>query len=192
MNNKNQNQPLGRNAWWLDYVEGEFDPATKAEMKAILRHSKKDQEIVAALSETKKLIQKTEEELPILSDDFFDHLHDQIMTKVDDADMLAAPSFQVRHYHRRWARLGVLGTFSVLALVSLVSYFAHQSLNLKWDVPTQIAKQVQDSPDDLALFMTYQNEHDFFVDVASQSFDHLTDRKLKEQFENLIKSTKTR
>lgn len=192
MNNENKNQPLGRNAWWLDYVEGELDSGTKAEMKSILRYSKKDQAIVAALSETKKLLQASEEELPTLSDDFFDQLHNQIMTKVDKVEMIAAPKFQVRHYHRRWARLGTIGTFSILALIAFLTYFGQQSWNLSWDVPTQIAKQVQENPDDLALFMTYQSEHDFFVDVASQSFDHLSDRKLKEQFEDLIKSTKTR
>ena len=192
MSNENGDPSLGRNAWWLDYVEGELDPTTKVEMKSILRHSKKDQEIVTALSETKKILESSEEQLPEVSDDFLDSLHDKIMAGIEEVEIAEAPKFQVRHYHRRWAAIGTAGALSVMALVAVISYFSHQSLNPKWDVPTQIAKQAQENPEELALFMTYQSENDFFVDVASQSFDHLTDRKLREQFEDLIKSTITR
>lgn len=182
-----KNHPSGRSAWWLDYVEGELDPSTRAEMKAILRHSKKDQEIVEALSETKQLLEKNEEELPVPGKDFFDQLESKIMAQVEKTEIAPAPLFQVRHQHRYWAKVAGVSTASLFMIFTIFSYLSHKSLNTQWDVPTQMAHQAQESPDEMALVMTYQSEHDFFVDVASQSFDHLT----KEQFESLMETKRT-
>lgn len=181
------NHPTGRTAWWLDYVEGELDPSTRAEMKAILRHSKKDQEVVEALSETKQLLERNEEELPIMGEDFFDNLESKIMAQVEKTEIAPTPTFQLRAQHRYWMKVTGAGAASLLMVFALFSYFSHKSLNTRWDVPTQMAQQGHENPDEMALVMTYQSEHDFFVDVASQSFDHLT----KEQFESLME-TKTR
>lgn len=185
---EDKNHPVGRTAWWLDYVEGELDSSTRAEMKAILRHSKKDQEVVAALSETKKLLEKNEEELPAVGEDFFEALEGKIMAGIEHAEIKAAPRFQFRHQHRYWAGVAGATTASLFMIFAIFSYISNKGLNTQWDVPTQMAEQAVDSPDDMALVMTYQSEHDFFVDVASQSFDHLT----KEQFETLMEPTKTR
>jgi hypothetical protein len=46
----------------------------------------------------------------------------------------------------------------------------------------------QEKPDELSVMMGYQNEHDFFVDVATLSLDHLT----QEQFEILLNPHRTR
>jgi hypothetical protein len=71
---------------------------------------------------------------------------------------------------------------------SFVQYLTHESPNTQWDVSRQMAQHGQENPDELAQMMSYQSETDFFVDVASQSLDHLT----KEQFETLFQPTKTR
>ena len=183
-----QNHPTGRTAWWLDYVEGELDPATRAEMKAILRHSKKDQEVVEALSETKKLLENNDQELTAPGEDFFAAMEDKIMANIEKTEILPAPKFQVRHHHRYWAKVIGASTATLFMIFTIATYVSHKGLNTRWDVPTQMAHQAQENPDEMALVMTYQSEHDFFVDVASQSFDHLT----KEQFESLMEPTKTR
>ncbi len=110
------------------------------------------------------------------------------MAGIDETEIKAAPRFQMRHQHRYWAKAAGVTTASLFTIFAILSYFSHKSLNTQWDVPTQMAEQAQENPDEMALVMTYQSEHDFFVDVASQSFDHLT----KEQFDSLMSPTKTR
>ena len=88
---------MSRESWWLDYVEGELDPATRAEMKALLKHSKADQAVVEALSSTKELLKEHEPPASEPADDlFFDALHDKIMAAVEETVVKPAPRVAAR------------------------------------------------------------------------------------------------
>ena len=179
---------MSREEWWLDYVEGELDVETRAEMKALLKHSKKDQDLVKDISDTKDLLQQYEEAPPAMSEDFFDGLHDKIMAEIETKEIQAKPRFRLRNHHRRWLKTSSASLLSVLALVGAFRFLSTQSLNTQWDVSQQMVKGADNKLDDISQLVSYQSEHDFLVDVASLSLDHLT----KEQFEAFMKSTRTR
>ncbi|MEZ0390737.1 MAG: hypothetical protein ACAH59_00880 [Pseudobdellovibrionaceae bacterium] len=180
---------MSRENWWLDFIEDEVDASTRADMKALLRASAKDQELVKSISDTKTLLKEGASE-PLILESQLENLHDKIMAGIDKKEIKAPPKLRLRlnPEQRRAVKAGSL----TLALVLVAVYFGHslsnKGLNTEWDVSRQMATHGIENPDELAQLMTYQNETDFFVDVASQSLDHLT----KEQFESLLKSTKTR
>jgi hypothetical protein len=178
---------MSRDEWWLDYIEGEIDAETRAEMKALLRSSGKDQELVKSISDTKTLLKEAPEE-PKFSDTQLDALHDRIMAGIEDVVIEAPPKLRVklRPEVRRYLRAGTMTLVFALLGLSLARHLSHESPNTQWDVSQQMAQHGHENPDELAQLMTYQNETDFFVDVASQSLDHLT----KEQFETLLQSTR--
>ncbi len=179
---------MSRENWWLDYVEKEIDEATQAEMKALLRHSAVDQELVKSISETKALLKDHSELLPKIEKEELDFLHDKIMSGIETAVMKPPARVRLQAHHRRWVRSAFSGLAVLALMMSVGSWVSNKGRNTQWDVSQQMAAQAQQKPEDLSVLMTYQTEHDFFVDVASQSLDHLT----KEQFESLLKVTKTR
>lgn len=179
---------MRRDSWWLDYIENELDPSTRAEMKSILRHSAVDQDLVKSLSDTKYLIKEHADKIPELSDDFFDQMHDKIMAQVEKTEIKKSSRYRLRPVHKRLVKTASAGLVLAAAAFTGVRYLAHQEVESKWDISQQMAQHAFDDPDELAHMMTFQNEHDFLVDVATLSLDHLS----KEQFESLLKTTKTR
>lgn len=179
---------MSRDEFWLDYVENEIDKQTRAEMKSLLKRSPKDQETVKELSDTKTLLKESEVFEAEACEDFFDDLHDRIMAGIEKTEVKEKPKLQLKREHKKALKAVSLSGFLLMAAFSMVQYFSHKSLNTQWDISQQIAQHGQENPDELAQMMSYQNEHDFFVDVASLSLDHLT----KEQFESLLKSSSTR
>jgi len=75
-----------------------------------------------------------------------------------------------------------LSGLSLLTLLLAVS-LNQQNVNTEWNVSDQMAQEVHENLAEMQQLMPYQNDHDFFVDVASQSFDHLT----REQVESLVR-----
>ncbi len=179
---------MSRESWWLDFVEGELDSSTRAEMRSILRHSKKDQEIVRSLSDTKMILKKNDAETAKFSDDYLEQLHNQIMAQVDRKEITAAPKLKMKSQHKRWAKGASASLLLLLVCFQVKNYLQHKNLNPHWEISRQMVLQAEENPLALTQLMTYQNESDFFVDVASLSLDHLT----KEKFETLMKTTKTR
>ena len=179
---------MSRENWWLDYVEDELDASTRAEMRSLLRSSKKDQEIVQSLSDAKTILKENSKQLQQFSDDYLDHLHDQIMSQVAQTEIQKAPKFKIKAVHKKSAKAASASLLLFLCCFCLRSYLNGRSLDPHWDVTRQMVLQSESNPLELTQLMTYQNENDFFVDVASLSLDHLT----KEQFETLMKTTKTR
>lgn len=174
---------MSRDEWWLDYVEDELDAETRKEMKALLKHSRKDQDIVKSLSDTKSLIQETPENLPALSEEKMMNLHDKIMSGVGNTRIREKPKIRLRRIPKKILKSASL-TLCLLVLGLLASRLGpNKGLNTQWEVPGQMAAHSHDDGNELGLVMSYQSEHDFFVDVASLSLDHLTN----EQFESLVK-----
>lgn len=179
---------MSRENWWLDYIEGEVDPATRVQMKALLKSSASDQDLVKSLSDTKGAVKESVRE-PSISEDQLDFLHDKIMSSIEETEIKpAAYRLRMSPEHRRFLRNTAMALAFLFSMGSGVLYISHKGPNTQWDVPHQIAYHAQENPDELAQLISYQSETDFFVDVASLSLDYLT----KEQFESLFKPTKTR
>lgn len=179
---------MSRVNWWLDYVEKELAPEMRAQMKAILKRSPQDQKIVEEIQATKDLI-KSHDDIQEAEPAFFDALEAKIMAGVQEAE-IKRPSAKDRALEKAVQKISrhrkQLGRSAMLAGVVMTAFLTYsfmtsQSLNTQWDVTTEIAHHVQ-TEGDIAALMTNQSEHDFLVDVASQSLDHLT----KEQFELLM------
>lgn len=176
---------MSRENWWLDYVEKEVDEMTRQEMKSLLRHSESDQELVKSLEGTKSLLKDSAKPLPDFDAILMNRLHDKIMARVAETVMQQPSRFQLKAHHRRWIQSSVTGIALMLTFLLSGPFVSNKSLNTQWDISRQMAEEAQEKPEDLASLMTYQSEHDFLVDVASQSLDHLT----KEQFESFLKAS---
>lgn len=176
--------------WWLDYAEGELDLTQRAEMKAFLKHSKGDQEIVEAYQETKGMVAAASPETPEISDDFMDSLHDKIMAQVSEKEIKAGPKILRKAAHRKFAA-ATTSAFLLIALsVSLVKYNdSNKSLNTQVpDLAQNILDKALESPESFAQFVSYQDANDFFVDVASRQADDLS----IDQFDKLMGKQKVR
>jgi hypothetical protein len=190
---------MSRSNWWIDYIERELEPALRAQMKAILKKSPKDQKLVDDIQATRNLLK--ENDIPPargleadVEDDFFAQMEANIMAsvakteikKISNKDLALEKAVRkISHHRKPLGRSAALGGLFLTALLAY-SFISTKSLNTQWDINQEIAHQLQAAPDEVGALMTYQNEHDFFVDVASQSLDHLT----KEQFETLMGSSK--
>lgn len=185
---------MSRAGWWLDYIERELEPAMRAHMKAILKNSVKDQEMVEEIQATRDLVANSDIPDLEMDEDFFAQLESKIMAGVGKTEIKKASAKdqalevavrKISHHRKPLGRSAALGAILMMAFLTY-SYISVQSLNTKWDVNQEIAHHLQSDPNEVSALMTYQSEHDFFVDVASQSLDHLT----KEQFETLMGSGK--
>ncbi|MGZ3768353.1 MAG: hypothetical protein ACXVCP_03760 [Bdellovibrio sp.] len=127
-------------------------------------------------------------ELP-MDDAFFDRLHDKIMAEVDKTEIAPTPVFMksrklLRSHWRGWL-YSIGGVSSVLVLGSLLmSQFSHinetmQRVGLFSDGHERIVAEALLSPEQLnQTLISTQNESDFFMDVASESFENLSVAKL--------------
>ncbi len=179
---------MSRESWWLDFVEGDIDESTRSEMKSLLRHSPSDQELVKSISDTKTLIKEHAQPLPEIREKDLDFLHDKIMASIEESAMRPTPRVRLMAHHHRLLKSMSTGLAVLLLMLSAGQLVSNRGQNTQADVSEKMASAAQEKPEDLSVLMTYQTEHDFFVDVASQSLDHLT----KEQFESFLKVTKTR
>lgn len=122
-------------------------------------------------------------ELP-MSDDFFDKLHDKIMAEVEKTDIAPIPLFRTRW--REWANPvgGVLSLFLLTFIALNQTDKFNQSMEragLASDGRERIVSEALLSPDDLSqTLITTQNESDFFIDVAGESFENLTVSKINQ------------
>jgi hypothetical protein len=135
-----------------------------------------------------KLVADKKQALPQLSDDFFASLEDKIMAEIEKTEIKAPANPRYvklgRFLKNKNLGRGAAAFFVAFLLMGVVTQI--KGPNTQWDVSTQMAEQAIENSDDLTSLMTYQSEHDFFVDVASQSLDHLT----KEQFDVLMESVR--
>jgi len=179
---------MSRESWWLDYVEGELDPATRAEMKALLRHSKADREVVEALSSTKELLKDHEPPATEPADDlFFDALHDKIMAAVEETIVKPAPGVAGRLKKNKRLLVSSGGVAAFAMLLASVCFLSTSSQETRLSSTNQILKAAMQSPDESLRVLGVQSQNDFFVDVAGTSFDDLNIMQLQ----GLLK-TKTR
>lgn len=137
------------------------------------------------MDKVRKGLKATDElELP-MNDDFFDRLHDKIMAEVEQTEIAPAPILMtprnvLRAHWRGWLYPagGMMSLFLFSALVlSQVSKVnqSMQRVGLLSDGHERIVAQALLSPEDLSqTLISTQSESDFFMDVASESFENLS------------------
>lgn len=123
-------------------------------------------------------------ELP-MNEDFFERLHDKIMAGVEQTEMapppmLMTPRNLLRAHWRGWLYPagGVMSLFVfsslLLSQVSKVNQ-SMQRAGLLSDGHERIVAEALLSPEDLSrTLISTQSESDFFMDVASESFENLS------------------
>lgn len=126
-------------------------------------------------------------ELP-MNDDFFDRLHDKIMAEVDKTEIAPAPVLMsprnlLRSHWRGWLYpiSGVTSVFIfsslLLGQVSKVNQ-SMQRVGLLSDGHERIVAEALLSPGDLSqTLISSESESDFFMDVARESFENLSESK---------------
>lgn len=147
-------------------------------------HNLEDSNIVH-LEKFRKKIKTADKikDLP-LDDSFFDKLHDKIMAGVEDTEMAPAPVLMMprsilRRHWRGW--LYPMGGLMTLLMVSsfLLGYAGKinqsmQRVGLLSDGRERIVAEALKASDELPNnLLSMQSEADFFVDVASESFETL-------------------
>lgn len=120
-----------------------------------------------------------------MNDDFFDRLHDKIMAQVEQTPMAPAPLLMtprnvLRAHWRGWlyptGGLLSLVLFSGLLLsqVSKVNQ-SMQRVGLLSDGHERIVAEILLAPEYLSqTLISTQSDSDFFMDVASESFENLS------------------
>lgn len=140
------------------------------------------------LDKVRKELKATDDlELP-MNDDFFDRLHDKIMAEVDKTEIAPAPVLMsprnlLRSHWRGWL-YPVGGVTSVFVFASLLLTQVSkvnqsmQRVGLLSDGHERIVAEALLSPEDLSqTLISSENESDFFMDVARESFENLSESK---------------
>lgn len=175
---------MSRENWWLDYVEGELDAVTRAEMKAVLKKSKADQEIVESLTATKELLKEHEPPATMpAEDDFFAALHDKVMMAVEEKVVKPAPRLKKKVAKRLLISSG--GMAAVAVLVLSLCFLSTSTEQRASGASSEILQAAVQHPDESLQVLGVQSQDDFFVDVASASFDDLSIKQL----ESLLKTS---
>jgi hypothetical protein len=136
-------------------------------------------------------------ELP-MNEDFFNKLHDKIMMEVESLDIAPQPMMMkqknyLRAHWRGWlySTGSVASVFLVVAVLSSQFSKVNESMQragLYSDGRERIVEAALNTPDSMAqTLISSQSEADFFVDVASESFENLTVAK----FNKLMGDNKT-
>lgn len=69
---------------WLEFVEGEMDPAMEQDLACLMANSPADREIVRQLATTREFIKRTDEIALPEDGRYYDRLHENIMSKLNE------------------------------------------------------------------------------------------------------------
>jgi hypothetical protein len=129
-----------------------------------------DIEKLEGFKETKELLQDSDD-VTLPGDDFFDNLHDKIMSQVAVVEIKK----DQRSFFERYKRVGI--GFSAAAMVIGVMMFGLQTQKVNMvasNTDLVLTDAVNNSPDIEQTILVYQNKDDFFVDLAQENPDHLS------------------
>lgn len=126
-----------------------------------------------------------------LSDDFLEQFHDKVMAKIEQTEVKPKPKMYktrtyLRTHWRGWVK-PTASTASMLLMALLVfSQFSAltsglQRVGLLSRQQEQVVAAAVASPEDFSeTLLSNQSESDFFVDVASESFEDLSVAKFNQ------------
>lgn len=147
----------------------------------------KNQDRLEKVRQTLKNADDIEMRMP-MNEDFFDNLQSKIMAEVEKTEIRRTPPLLgarmlLRSHWRSW-RYPAGGITSLLVMVAIFApEFAKwnqsmQRAGLSSDGRERIIEQALQDPDVLSqTLITAQSEADFFMDVASESFENLSETK---------------
>lgn len=134
-----------------------------------------DFEQLPELKETKQLL-KTQDTLEIPEDeDFFDQMHDQIMSGIENRT-IQMDRGSIWQRHRRLMKRTVAAILALTVIILGRQTHDHQHQD-QTTVVLSDALQRSDVEDSI---LVYQHKNEFFVDLASENLDHLSVSQLKE------------
>lgn len=70
-------------SWWLEYMEGEFDPSYARDLEQLLKNSPADRRRLRQLERTRRLVKDADEVALPEDARAYDQLHQRIMTAVE-------------------------------------------------------------------------------------------------------------
>ncbi|HWU42644.1 MAG TPA: hypothetical protein VN132_04365 [Bdellovibrio sp.] len=137
------------------------------------------------LENVRKKLKAADEFEMMMSDDFFDQLHSKIMARVEQTEIAPAPVLLtprnlLRAHWRGWVYPagGLFSLFMMSCLLLGQVSKVNQSMRrvgLFSDGRERIVAEALLSPEDLSqTLISSESESDFFVDVASESFENLS------------------
>jgi hypothetical protein len=129
-----------------------------------------DLESLEGFKEAKQLL-KDSDDVYLPGDDFFDRLHSKIMTGVEKTSVQK----ETRPFWQRHRRLLKNMTAAAMLGAVLLAGLNTQQVKVRGDGTDQVLSDaVSRSPDIHETVLVYQNQDDFFVDLAQESLDHLS------------------
>jgi hypothetical protein len=114
------------------------------------------------------------------SEDFFNQLHDKIMSQVEQTEILPKPGRNRRSLPRLWQSWrdkkfskGMLPLMALALLVISGALISDRSAPAKVTLDVFLEEAIR-SPEDFATLVAGSlGQNDFLVDVASRNFDHV-------------------
>lgn len=126
-----------------------------------------------------------------MKEDFLDQLHDKIMAKVEESEMAPPPALmKQRNFFRNHWRAWLYATSSVGSMVFVAGVLSSQFFRINQslmrvglfsDGRERIISEALQAPEFLSqTLISPQSEADFFVDVATESFENLSVAKFNQ------------
>jgi hypothetical protein len=183
--------------WWLEYVEGEMDSSTDKGLKSFLEKSKDDQKFVSEIEslKSKLKVDPVESEVDLLSEDFFQKLHDKIMARVDhQAEQLLKEeslenqnfaklmSFRQKRQEKVLRQRQWLKSFTACVAFVLPLFLAKKISNSASvdHVRTSLLQLGMEKPNEMISLVSHESSTDFYADIAYQSHDDLSLSQLEQ------------
>lgn len=181
---------------WVDFTEDDFDPAVGADLSAEMKESiekfPKNRKTAEAFRISKKLVRKSGVMDVRLTDEYFDQLHNKIMSRVKQESVEQSnlhPMIAARGGNR-WVRVSLSVAAALVALVSAYSVsqwvrpanvgipVAREDRALSYERFLQVS---QESPVDYARSLVHGgNDEDLLYEVAETRLDNLSDSEFKD------------
>ncbi len=119
----NYDVQLGREQWWIDYLEDELEPNLKQDLSMLLHNSLPAQRRLEVLKRLRQLVKECEEAILPEDPSYYDGLHDRIMAAVDGRRPRSRVTKVFARVSPRQLKFSVvLGSSSLTLLLSLVAW----------------------------------------------------------------------
>lgn len=179
---KNQDERQSR---WVDYLEGELDPALKADYDKLESSSREDAKLIKDLKDLKSSLKKTDP-FP-LSQDFNEKLMKEIMADVSSTHML--PKWQLKLMQpQTWTSVAaaVVAVVGVTLLSDALKKPSVQITQQTGAASDMLMEVSQENPNLLAKAVgVHSNEEDFVIEALAHRMEAMTDTEIQDLFDSL-------
>jgi hypothetical protein len=130
-----------------------------------------DIDSLAGFKEAKQLLKESDKVSVPDDDEFFDRLHNKIMAGVEKTSVQKDTRPFWQRHRRALRNMTAAAMLGAVLLASLNTQQVHVSPD---GTDIVLSDAVSRSPDIHETILVYQNQDDFFVDLAQESLDHLS------------------